>query len=98
MTDIERKKLEIEILKLKVEKLKFWESLLRTIFIVIVPVGAGNITLIYWIYGKTEFINKILLVVSLISFSLFFILIWIIFHKIYRKEREINRILKELEK
>ena len=94
--DLELKKLEIEKLKAEIERLKLLANLSRTLAILLIPLVAGAISLIYMVYGKTEMVNQWLLIISIsliITFSLFF---GYINKEILKKDKKIKEAFKEL--
>ena len=94
--DLELKKIKIEKLKAEIERLKLLANLSRTLAILLIPLVAGAISLIYMVYGKTEMVNQWLLIISIsliITFSLFF---GYINKEILKKDKKIKEAFKEL--
>ena len=94
--DLELKKLEIENLKAEIERLKLLANLSRTLAILLIPLVAGAISLIYMVYGKTEIVKQWLLIITvslIITFSLFF---GYINKEILKKDKKIKEAFKEL--
>ncbi len=92
--EFELKKIEIEKLKTEVERLTLLVGLSRTLAILLIPLVAGIITLIYKIYGDTKGINQGLLIFGVVLSGIIFIYFVWLNNEILNKEKEIKKKLR----
>lgn len=80
----EELKTKLELAKTQVEQLKVWSFMLLTI-------GTGVFSVLFWIYGKEETLLKTILVLGVT-------LMFVIAFKFLETERKTNKVVKELQK
>ena len=81
---MEKTKAKIEFLKNKVELFKVWSFILLSL-------GTGLFTLVFWIYGKGEELLKAILTITIVA-------VFLISVKLLKLNNEIKELSKEIKK